>query len=196
MASGFSRRLGEDKLTLRINGLACIERVIKAVIHSDIGDVILVYRDNKVKEIADKYKLKTVYNRDAEKGQSSSIKTGINVSQPSTTGFLFITGDQPFLACDVINKIINGYKANLDYIMVPLYDGNKGSPVLFPREFRKDLLKLNGDFGGKEIIKANSNRVKYIDIPDARFGIDIDTIEDYKKVLKLNNLNGGEFFGK
>ncbi len=97
MAAGFSKRMNKDKLILDFKGISIIERVIKAVKQSNVDKIILVYREEKIKEIGIKNGIKTVYNNMAQIGQSQSIKLGINASSIETKGFMFFVGDQPFL---------------------------------------------------------------------------------------------------
>lgn len=190
MASGFSKRMGKDKLLLDINGETLIERVIKAVKESNIEEVIMTYREDKIKNIGDKYNLNTVYNCNAEEGQSSSIKAGIKAAKLNADGYMFFVADQPFLSSEVINKIINKFSMDTSMIVVPLYKDKKGNPVIFSSRFKKELLRLEGDIGGKKIIKSNLNRVEYINIDNFSAGQDIDTWDEYTNLCERNGYDG------
>lgn len=190
MASGFSKRMGKDKLLLDINGETLIERVIKAVKESNIEEIIMTYKNYDIKAIGDKYNLNTVYNSNAEEGQSSSIKVGIKAAKPNTDGYVFFVADQPFLSSEVINKIINEFYKNTSMIVVPLYKDKKGNPVIFPFQFKKELLMLEGDIGGRKIIMNNLNRVKYIKIDNFSAGQDIDTWDEYINLHERNKYDG------
>lgn len=181
MASGFSKRMGKDKLLLNINGETLLERVIKAVKGSNIDEIIMTYRNHDVKTIGDKYNLNVIYNSNAEEGQSSSIKVGINAAKPYTDGYMFFVADQPFLTSDIINKIIDIFNRNNSMIVMPLYKDKKGNPVVFPSYLKEELLMLNGDVGGREVIMGNLDRVKYIKIDNFSAGQDIDTWDEYMK---------------
>lgn len=183
MASGFSKRMTCDKLFLKVNSETLIERTIKKVKGSKVDDIIIIYRDKRIKDIAKNQGIISIYNNNAEKGQSESIKLGIKEADERTKGFIFFVGDQPFLSIEVINKIIIEFKKKTEKIIIPLYNGKRGNPIIFPAYLKKELLLINGDIGGREVIKDNFDIVNYIKIHDKYLGIDIDTIEDYKKII-------------
>ncbi|WP_130806292.1 nucleotidyltransferase family protein [Senegalia massiliensis] len=183
MVSGFSKRMTCDKLFLKVNSETLIERTIKKVKGSEVDDIIIIYRDKRIKDIAKNQGIISIYNNNAEKGQSESIKLGIKEADERTKGFIFFVGDQPFLSIEVINKIIIEFKKKTEKIIIPLYNGKRGNPIIFPAYLKKELLLINGDIGGREVIKDNFDIVNYIKIHDKYLGIDIDTIEDYKKII-------------
>ena len=57
-------------------------------------------------------------------------------------------------------------------------------PTIFLAKWKSELLKINGDMGGRDIIKNNLSEVLLIDIDNAREGFDIDTWEDYEEIRK------------
>ena len=182
MASGFSKRMGKDKLLMQIDHVAIVEKVIRAAVESSLNEVIIVYRQESVKTIASHYNIKTVKNEDAQKGQSTSVIKGINATDPATDAFLFMVGDQPFLNSDTINYLLACQANHPEHIIVPTYDGHKGSPVLFPSSFKNDLLKIQGDKGGKAVVDAAGDRVSYVQIEQINIGLDVDTPEDFSRI--------------
>lgn len=182
LASGFSERMGREKLILHVEGMPVVERVIRAAKFSQIDEVILVYQNEAVRKIGDKYGIKAVYNGKALEGQSAALKTGIMSSYPDTDGYMFLVGDQPFLDSDTINELLDIFKAGQHGIVVPVYKGHRGNPVLFSSQFRQELLSLEGDCGGRMIIDSSKEHVKLFNIRKSIVGADIDTAEDYKKI--------------
>ncbi len=177
LASGFSKRMKRDKLLLEIKGSTIIERVIKACVESKLDKVILVYRNPMVKEIGEKYKVETIYNENAYLGQSEGMKLGI-INARDSTSYMFLVGDQPFLTSELINKLIQEYKeANLP-ILVPYYNENRGMPMIISSIYKKELLKVEGDKGGRDIVNKYSEKVKKVYIRDETLGLDMDTPED------------------
>lgn len=178
LASGFSSRMGKDKLLLDIGGEKIIEKVIRTGQESDLDEVILVYRRSEVGKIGEKYGITTVYNENPYLGQSESLKLGILNASDKANGYMFLVGDQPYLTYRTINKILKEFYKRENAIIVPYYAGVKGNPVLFPLSFRKQLLELEGDLGGRDIIKENPNLVSRIFFKDKKLGMDIDTPSD------------------
>lgn len=180
MASGFSRRMKKNKLLMDIDEVPIIEKVIKTVKNSNLENVLLIYRDEEIKKIGDKYKIPTLYNDKANCGQSEAMKLGIVNSLNNTDGYMFFVGDQPFLKTDTINLLIDFFNKRKDSIIVPRYNGHRGNPVIFPSVFKEKLLLIKGDEGGRNIIRDNFDDLIYVDINNAFEGKDIDTWEEYK----------------
>ncbi|MDR7855637.1 nucleotidyltransferase family protein [Tissierella sp.] len=183
-ASGFSTRMKEDKLLLEIDGIKVIERVVKACKESNLDDVILIYRRDEVKEIGNKYNIRTIYNEKAHLGQSEGLKLGVKEAEGSTA-YMFLVGDQPLLTSTIIDKLLKEYKESNSTILVPYYNGNKGMPMIISSEFKEELLKIVGDKGGRDIVKDNIHIVKKVYFEDENLGVDIDTQED------IHRLRGG-----
>lgn len=184
MASGYSKRMGENKLTLTIDGIPVIERVIRSIVASNVDEVILVYRDIEVKNIGNPYGMKCVYNENAYKGQSESIRLGINNSNKDTGGYMFLVGDQPFLTSNIINRLTVIFSKDNSGIICPRYDGDRGNPVIFHAKYKDALLKLKGDNGGREIIRKNTEDIRFVDIKEKILGTDMDTKEEYNRIKK------------
>ena len=182
LASGFSQRMNKNKLLLEVEGIPLVERVIKAVKSSNIDKCVLIYQKDEIKEIAYTHGIRAVHNPYADEGQSAAVKIGVKSSHPDTDGFIFFVGDQPYLNPSTINKLIDEFQKEKDTIVVPLYNGKRGNPVIFPSTLKEDLLRLDGDNGGRKIIEEKEERVKLVTIENGIEGKDIDTEEDYIKL--------------
>jgi len=180
LASGFSRRMNKDKLLLPVKGVPLVEWIIRSTAESQLNSCILVYREEKVKAIGERYGLLTVCNEFAQQGQSASVKLGVIHAPEEISGYLFLVGDQPYMKARTINRIIECHNEQPDMILAASYGGQRGNPVLFPSFFRKDLLGLTGDCGGRKIMDAMPDKVLEIEFDDTLSGIDIDTPETYK----------------
>ncbi|NMA96262.1 MAG: nucleotidyltransferase family protein [Clostridiales bacterium] len=182
MASGFSRRMNRDKLLVKIDDKEMIRYSIEAAKKSYLEEIILVYRDNAVKNIARSYDIKTVHNPNAHLGQSQSIIRGIKASRNSS--YMFLAGDQPFISHSYINKLICEYRRNNNMIVASFQGNHINTPVIFPSSFKADLLNLEGDRGGRDIIKGNPKLVRKINVESDTILLDIDTMEEYKSWIK------------
>lgn len=186
MASGFSKRMGANKLLLTFEGKTLIENILDKIIKCGFYDIILVAQDKKVLEIGNKKGIKGVYNERAELGQSQSIKLGI-INSKEADGYAFFTVDQPLMNIETINYLIKCFYETKYSIIVPAFNEKRGTPVIFPKEFKSELLSLEGDTGGKQIISKHMNAVKFIEVKSELLLFDIDTEEDYKKLQFIDN---------
>jgi molybdenum cofactor cytidylyltransferase len=186
LASGFSKRMEKEKLLLPVGGVALVERVTRAAQASRLDEVILIYQKKEIEKIGIKYGITSVYNSRAEEGQSAAIKLGIHTAHPETDAFMFMVGDQPFLSPSTINILIDTFQQDPHSIIVPVYNGFRGNPVLFPFAMKEFLLALAGDLGGRILIEKMPGWVNLVSIDEEMLGTDIDTEEDYLRIKENN----------
>ncbi len=186
LAAGSSTRMGSQKLLLDIDGLRIIEKVVKEVADSGCFDeIILVYHEEAVKNAVSKYNIIFSYNPMPQLGLSSSIKAGIKAVKDNTNAYMFFMGDQPFINEKVIKRLICEYKKSQKSIIVPTYGGNNGMPTIFSSKWKENFYQLEGDVGGRTIIKSNIGEAAFIEIEDDISGMDIDTKEAYKRATEI-----------
>jgi molybdenum cofactor cytidylyltransferase len=120
-----------------------------------------------------------IYNLDFEKGMSTSLKIGIeNMIERSDATFIFLA-DQPFVPDQVIQTMLEHFRLGTRIIR-PQYQGNLGHPILIDKSLYDEFLKVEGDQGGKEIIKKYKSDTRILSFEDSIWGMDIDTVEDYQ----------------
>lgn len=150
MASGFSKRMGFNKLKLEYNNISLLENCLKKLSSISFSEVLVCGREDWVKSLSKKYSFKYLDNLTAHLGQSESIKLGVKNSNGK--GITFFTADQPFLSeKTILTLYYNFLKTNL--ITIPIVNNNRFSPIFFPEDKKSELLKLEGDTGGKIVIK-------------------------------------------
>ena len=178
MASGFSKRMGFNKLKLEYNNISLLENCLKKLSSIPFNEVLVCGREEWVKSLSEKYNFKYLNNLTAHLGQSESIKLGIKNSNGK--GITFFTADQPLLSeKTILTLYYNFFKTNL--ITIPIVNNNRFSPVFFPEDKKSELLKLEGDTGGKIVIK-NTPFINLISFSSEKEFLDIDTEEDYYNI--------------
>ncbi|TQO59275.1 molybdenum cofactor cytidylyltransferase [Paraclostridium bifermentans] len=182
MASGFSRRMGENKLLMDFNGKTIIENTFEVLKKCDFKEVIVVSQYEEVLKIANKYQFKFVLNDNAQIGQSESIKLGIRNSG-KCDGYMFFVGDQPLINNDDLKELINEFERKKEYIVIPRYDNKTGNPVIFPACLKNNLLRLKNDEKGKKVINEY-DKIKYVNVSKYTL-LDVDTKLDYENLKKL-----------
>lgn len=182
MASGFSNRMGTNKLLLTYKNKTLIENILDKVIDCGFNDIILVAQDKEILDMGNSRGIKWVYNEKAKLGQSESIKLGV-VNSKEAEGYAFFTGDQPLMDVRTIKSLMDCFYEAKDSIIVPIYNDKRGTPVIFPNRFKTELLALKGDTGGKQIIAKHIDEAKFIKVKSEQLLFDIDTQEDYEKLL-------------
>lgn len=181
LASGFSKRMGCNKLLLPVEGKAMIAYVFDAVRQSGFGQIVVVTGYDEIAQIAVQNGFAVIENEHPERGQSRSVVLGVQKTLQSA-GWMFFNGDMPWMQTDTIDKILE--YADDAHIVVPKYSDRPGQPVYFPAAFKEELLALSGDHGGRSIIHSHPESVCYVSIDNIRQGMDIDTPESYERVKR------------
>ena len=181
MASGFSRRMGENKLRLPYRDTTLLGYTLEKLSFLPFYDIYICGREKWVEELTKKFNYIYLENKNAHLGQSESVKLGVKNSKGE--GIVFFTGDQPLLTKESILKIYYNF-LKYNYITIPKAEGERFSPVFFPKYKREELLKLEGDTGGREVIK-NSSLIAFVEFIDKREFMDIDTPTEYQYINSL-----------
>ncbi len=185
MASGLSKRMKTDKLMLKYNDKFIFEYIIDLVVKSNFYDRIVITNNSTIIEYCKNIGIKAINNPNNEIGQSESIKLGVKYFK-EMDGICFLVSDQPFLTEHSIEKLINSFEK--DKICQLKFNDKVGNPVIFSNKFFSQLLSLRNDEKGSIVKNNNLNHVKYVDALYQRELMDIDTNDDYERILNAENL--------
>ncbi len=177
MAAGFSSRAGTYKMTLQIGGKTVIERCIEGMY--DICSRVIIVGGHKIenlKFLCGKYpNIELVLNENFEDGMFSSVKKGI--SSIKEDRLFLIPGDYPLINSSIYERML---KVDGD-IVIPVYDRQKGHPVLIKKEIADELLCSPEYNNLREFIHLKGFTA--VEVEEPGILMDIDTIDDYKALL-------------
>lgn len=183
LAAGESKRMGESKLLLKWREASIFEDTVDNYLASAVNEVnvILGNRATEMEKIIGDRSVTVAINPAYTKGMSTSIVIGINVMSPRTQGIMLALADQPSITSQTIDKLIQVFQQRKKGIILPTYHGQRGNPVIFDIKYRNELLALQGDIGGREIVHRHYDDVQEVSVDNRGVLIDIDTPEDYKR---------------
>ena len=183
LGAGKSRRMGFDKLSLPWGKKTVFERCLETLLRSKVQELVIVLglRNKRVRNLFLRKNIKVVSNPHAEGGMSTSIRRGLQAIHPRSDGILIALGDQPFLKTRTINVLIRTFAQGKGGIIVPSFRGRRGHPVIFHKKYRKELLNLKGDVGGKSLLERYPRDVIVVPVKSEGVVKDINTWQDYKK---------------
>lgn len=188
LAAGGSERLGQPKQLLDWHGKTFVRAVAETALAVGLSPVLVVTgsEHERVVEELSCLPVRIVQNLDWEQGQSSSVRVGVG-SLPRTPGDLamaavFLLVDQPQIPASLVQALVDMYAKTLAPIIAPMVDDRRGNPVLFDQTTFRALQNASGDAGGRQIFARFP--VKYLPWLDAGAGLDVDTLEDYKRLLR------------
>lgn len=183
LAAGLSRRMGQAKLLMLLDGRAIVRHVVEAVLTGGV-DSVWVVSGPVVEAIAAALAgldVQIVVNPAPENGQAGSVRVGIGALPAAADSALIALGDQPMLPPSIIPALLAARRTSGKPIVAPRYRDGQGNPVLFKREIFPELLRLDGDQGARPIIQADPARVEWVDF-DLAMPPDVDTPGDYEKI--------------
>jgi molybdenum cofactor cytidylyltransferase len=90
-------------------------------------------------------------------------------------------GDQPAVSPGVVDRVIDAWRTTGKSMVVPVYAGVRGHPVLFAREVFEELRAVRGDQGGREVIARDPTRVAEVRVAGP-VPSDVDVREDLARL--------------
>ncbi len=182
LGSGESKRMGVDKLSLPWGGRTILQRCFETLFKSEVHELIVVLstRNQGARKLFRGEKVRVAINPLFKAGMSTSIRRGLREIHSHCRGILIALGDQPLLKTRTINALIHAFNRADGGIIVPSFRGTRGHPVIFDRRFKKELLKLKGDIGGRSIIERHPEDVRVVPVRSAGVVKDIDVWSAYQ----------------
>ena len=184
LAAGESKRMGVNKLALPWGRKTVLERCVDVLVRSNIKEVVVVLSD-RTKALGSRLrgpKVRRVMNPNYERGMSTSIRRGVQAVDRKSDGILIALGDQPLLRTKTINALIHALVQEKGKIIVPIFRGRRGHPVLFGPTFAKELLQLKGDVGARSLLQRHPKSVFEVRTRSEGVVVDVDTWNDYRRV--------------
>ena len=183
LAAGQSKRLkNENKLTKLFKGKPLINHILYSLIKSKVNKIIIVlgFEHLKIKtKLLKNKKINFVVNKNYKKGMSSSIKTGLKKLPKNSKGFLIVLGDMPNITKTTINKICLSIIRSDKEIILPKFKNKTGNPIGFKQSMIKNIYKIKGDRGAKNIIKKNNKKIKFLNINSKSILINLNTKRNF-----------------
>jgi molybdenum cofactor cytidylyltransferase len=179
--------MGQVKQLLPFRGKPLISHIFYTALASRLDEVIVVlgHKAEEIEMRVDFGDALVIMNDHYEAGQSTSLQIGISAISDRSEAALFILGDQPLVNVDVINRLIEEFERERIGFLIPTFHGKRGNPVLVGRSFFPQLESLTGDQGARALFKEYADQVKEVDVGDGCIHVDIDTLDDYRKLTSV-----------
>ncbi len=187
LAAGSSARLGKAKQLLQYKGKTLLQHSVETAINTTINPIVVVTGCNAdlIAGQINNMPVDIVVNEKWQDGMASSIVCGLNFllsKYPLADGVIFMMSDQPFVSAALLNSLLITQQQTAKEMVASCYNNTIGVPALFHKTFFPQLLWLSGDAGARKILQQHSSEVATVSF--AQGNIDIDTEEDYEKLLQ------------
>jgi molybdenum cofactor cytidylyltransferase len=188
-AAGMSTRLGRNKLLLSFKGKPLIAHAVDTLLASavDLIIVILGHEADQVRAAVGERRVIFVENREYREGLGSSVRTGLAAILVPTDAIMIYLPDQPLLEPVEVNFLIRAFAeaGNTNKsIVVPLFRGQRGNPVIIDSSYQTSILAMAGETGCRRVIKQNPDQVLTVEMETDHVVRDVDTADEYERLLK------------
>jgi molybdenum cofactor cytidylyltransferase len=186
LAAGEGRRFGgvQSKLLAPVDGSPLLQRAIDAAASSQAMSCTLVTGAQALVVLGavDLRRCSVVDNPGWAEGIASSVRAGLEQHR-GDEACIFMVADQPFISSTDLNRLIAEHRAEREAIIALRASDVWGTPMLFPACDFPALARLCGDAGAKRFAQAHQARVRFVSAQSARAFADVDTVDDYERVL-------------
>ena len=185
LAAGESKRMGQPKQLLPFRGSTLLGQIMENLLQSQAAEIIVVlgYQAEKIIPQIAREPVRIVVNPDFDQGMSSSIKCGLSHISEAADGVMIVLGDQPLIEKETIDLLIKKHRQSERGIILPVYKGIRGHPVIFKMKYKDELLRLTGDIGGRQIIEWHPSDVLEVEVDCESVVISIDAESDYQSLV-------------
>jgi len=159
LAAGTSSRYGEaNKLLEPIDGDPLVVHAVRTICASSVDGttVVVGYEAERVRGVLADLPVDVRVNHAFESGQSTSVATGVAAARErGADAVVFALGDMPDVAVQSVETLLGAYRSGEGDALAAAYEGIRGNPVLFDSRFFDALTNVDGDVGGREILRTD-----------------------------------------
>lgn len=164
LSGGASRRMGSPKALLPFQGKPFLEHLLDITKHPKIG-VRRIVLGADAEPIGKEIQLaadEIVINKEWERGQLSSIQAALRSLPPGTDGILLCLIDHPLISSGLVDELIEAFYTMHKSIVIPLFEGRRGHPVIFSATLYDELLRAPLETGARAVVWAHPNEIAQV----------------------------------
>ncbi|MEA1675245.1 molybdopterin-binding/glycosyltransferase family 2 protein [Nitrospirillum sp. BR 11163] len=177
LAAGSARRMGANKLLADYASQPLVRHAVIAALAANPGrvTVVLGHQAAEVRAALRGLDVRFIEAADHAQGLSASLKAGLAGVAGGGAGVLVCLGDMPRVTADTHRRLLARFdEAAGQAIVVPVAEGRRGNPVLWPADLIPAMAAITGDQGARGLLAAHADRV--VEVPaDGGVHLDVDT---------------------
>lgn len=184
LAAGESLRMKRNKLLLPFRNQTIIEAVIGNIRQAQhILMVTGAYRDELV-EATRHLMVSYCHNDNYREGMLSSVQCGFSNLPPSMEAVLIYPGDQPEIPGSVATGLMEELARSGKGLLVPVFAGKRGHPLLIHRRYREEIFRLDPEEGLRGLLRRFPGDVLEVMVNAPGIIKDVDVPADYDELTK------------
>jgi len=178
--------MGAPKALLDYRGETFLDRLIRVMgVATDPVIVVLGYHAARIRS-ATRRAATFAINPAPERGQLSSLQTGLAALPQEAKGFAFIPMDCPVVQEGTVIRLAEEFDSRdpETLFVIPRRGDKRGHPVFAARQIGDELLALPEDGQARDVVHRHVSRTQYVDVLDSGILADIDDPEAYRRLLE------------
>ena len=182
LAAGASKRLGQPKQLLQVDGETLVHRAVRFSLETKPVECIVIGGDNvdQIAQAVSNLACRCLPCPDSGLGMSASLRFGLEAVHPLCDGALIVLTDQPALDAKHLCALRDRWVNAPTHAVASGYAGTVGVPALLPRTWFAAIQSQQGDQGARDILRARHDEVEVVDAP--QLARDIDKPEDFAQL--------------
>jgi molybdenum cofactor cytidylyltransferase len=189
LSGGASSRMGSPKALLPFQGRPFLEHLLEVTSHRNIGvrRVVLGAHAEPIAKAIDLKADEIVINEEWEKGQLSSIQAALRSLPAGTEGMLLCLIDHPLISSALVQDLIEQFYKTKSPIVLPVYDGRRGHPVIFSASLYDELLHAPPETGARAVVWAHKVEVEEVQTNEEGCVLNLNDPETLNKAIDRND---------
>jgi CTP:molybdopterin cytidylyltransferase MocA len=166
LAAGSGSRFGGDKLRHPLRGKPLCRYGLEMLLSLKDAtgwDLTVVTRPDAM-DLFEGLPGRLRFNDAPEKGISRSIRMALDALPPDNMPTAFFVADQPFLKPDTVRSFLMGCLSSGRGLGCVGAGGRTGNPCFFSSRYFGELRTLQGDMGGKTVLKRYTHDLFYFEV--------------------------------
>jgi molybdenum cofactor cytidylyltransferase len=186
-AAGHSTRMGRPKLSLPLGDRTVLEHVVSALRTGGVDQVLVIVGSHvpRLADLASAAGAGVLRLTEPTPDMRSTVERGLDWieehfrPQPDEP-WLLVPADHPTLDAGVVHQIL---AVAGPFIVIPVHSGRRGHPTRFAWKHAVGIRVLPAGQGINVFIREHATEVSELPVSNADVLIDLDTPEDYARLV-------------
>jgi molybdenum cofactor cytidylyltransferase len=192
LAAGRSERMGKPKALLDFRGHPFVVAVLEVLEAIDLKPRVVVLGPDalRVRPALATHPCVLVENRDPDSGPIGSLRAALAALHAvRPTALLAWPVDIPHVRLATVEHLLETYERTGAPVIVPSYGGHRGHPVIWDASVFPELetSAAAAREGARAVLHRLGSRAMTVVVDDPAVTDDIDTPEDYERLIRAIN---------